>query len=71
MITYQTGTTRLIRRFVIRKRIGDEVRSLQICCWEEEYQEKAGADGLWKEFVPTKFVSEQNFNQKAGQFRTC
>lgn len=63
MIAYPNGMKRLVRQFVIRKRIIDEVRYLQYCCWEEEYRELSHSEGRWSEFIPTHFVSQYAFDK--------
>jgi hypothetical protein len=66
MITHPLGTRRLVRRLVIRKKIGEEVRYLQICCWEEEYLRHQYSDGWNQYFTATKFISEYEFNMMLG-----
>lgn len=63
MTIYPIGTKRLIRAFVIRKRIGDNVLWLQSCCWEEEFQYHPGYDNSWTlGFNPTRFISGKEFD---------
>ncbi len=63
MIAYPGGMKRLVRGFIIRKRINDEVRYLQFCNWEEEYRELCNSDGRWREFIPTHFVTQYTFDK--------
>lgn len=63
MVTYELKTWRIVRRFVLRKRIGDEVRFFQVCCWKEEYQAYTTGEGWEKKFLPVCFVPEYEFRQ--------
>ncbi len=66
-IQYPIGTTRIVSRLVIHKRIGDEVKLFQVCTWEEQYQvhveDDIGGGVFWKNFTPTKFVPRQLFEK--------
>ena len=66
MVAYPLGTIRIVRQFVFRKRIGDEVKFFQVCCWKEECVRKQDWDGLdifrINQMVPVCFVPEKEYN---------
>jgi len=59
MIWYPQGAKRVVKRFVLRKKIGDEVRYFQFCTWEEEWQTR-GVESYMssseEKFIPTMFL---------------
>ncbi len=65
MVKFPIGTTRVVRCFVLRMQIGDEVKYLQFCSWEEEWREYTISDMpvpySKEKFFPTKFIPEQEF----------
>ena len=66
MVAYPLGTVRIVRRFVFRKRIGDEVKVLQTCVWKEECRRNQYFDGFdifrMNKMVPVCFVPEKKFD---------
>lgn len=65
MVAYPLGARRMVRRFVVRKRIGDTVKFFQTCCWEEVCQNVSSFDGIdishINKMVPVNFVSTEDF----------
>lgn len=61
MVTYHIGTKRAIRRFVIRKRIGDDVRYFQVCSWEEVFKSDTNSEGWFNKWTPLRFISTRQF----------
>lgn len=66
-VEYKIGTKRIVSRFVIRKRIGEEVKWFCTATWEEEYQSHSDprTEGWsrFNEFTPLYFVAVARFHE--------
>lgn len=63
-LDYRYGTTRIVRRFVIRKKIDGEVKWFQICSWEEKWSVISRGDdmGPGKDgFVGSRFFRDSEY----------
>lgn len=66
-VEYTIGTRRIVSRFIIRKRIGEEVRYFCTATWEEEYRSHSDpcTDGWsrFNRFTPLCFVAVARFRE--------